>query len=106
MPRNLRTLVPEGTVPVAVGLVVTGIAAYGFRSLTRHGLGTDASTPVNQLWFATFILAPGFFLPVEQEVGRALAHRRALGEGGLPVVRKAATEAGEKLTSFVRDSAA
>ena len=71
MPRNLRTLVPEGTVPVAIGLVVTGLAAYGFLSLTRHGLGTDASTPVNQLWFATFILAPGFFLPVEQEVGRA-----------------------------------
>ena len=89
MPRNLRTLVPEGTVPVAIGLVVTGLAAYGFLSLMRHGLGTDASAPVNQLWFATFILAPGFFLPVEQEVGRALAHRRALGEGGLPVLRKA-----------------
>jgi O-antigen/teichoic acid export membrane protein len=82
--------VPEGTVPVAVGLVISGLSAYGFLSLTRYGLGTDASTPVNQLWFATFILAPGFFLPVEQEVGRALAHRRALGQGGLPVLRKAA----------------
>ena len=81
---------PEGTIPVAIGLVITGLSAYGFLSLTRYGLGTDASTPVNQLWFATFILAPGFFLPVEQEVGRALAHRRALGEGGLPVLRKAA----------------
>jgi hypothetical protein len=74
--------VPEGTIPVAIGLVITGLSAYAFLSLTRYGLGTDASTPVNQLWFATFILAPGFFLPVEQEVGRALAHRRALGEGG------------------------
>ena len=81
---------PEGTLPVAIGLIVTGLSAYGFLSLTRYGLGTDASTPVNQLWFATFILAPGFFLPVEQEVGRALAHRRALGQGGLPVLRKAA----------------
>ncbi|HET9600387.1 MAG TPA: hypothetical protein VFP08_02310, partial [Acidimicrobiales bacterium] len=89
-PRNLRTLVPEGTFPVAVGLIVTGLSAYGFLSITRFGLGTDASAPVNQLWFATFILAPGFFLPVEQEVGRALAHRRALGQGGLPVLRKAA----------------
>ena len=75
---------------MAIGLVITGLSAYAFLSLTRYGLGTDASTPVNQLWFATFILAPGFFLPVEQEVGRALAHRRALGEGGLPVLRKAA----------------
>ena len=75
---------------MAVGLIVTGLSAYGFLSITRFGLGTDASAPVNQLWFATFILAPGFFLPVEQEVGRALAHRRALGQGGLPVLRKAA----------------
>jgi O-antigen/teichoic acid export membrane protein len=89
-PRTARTVVPEGTIPVAVGLVISGLSAYGFLSLTAHGLGTDAAKPVNQLWFATFILAPGFFLPVEQEVGRALAHRRALGQGGLPVLRKAA----------------
>jgi O-antigen/teichoic acid export membrane protein len=82
--------VPEGTIPVAVGLVISGLAAYGFLSLIAHGLGTDAAKPVNQLWFATFILAPGFFLPMEQEVGRALAHRRALNQGGLPVLRKAA----------------
>ncbi len=81
---------PEGTIPVAAGLVISGLSAYGFLSLTRYGLGTNASKPVAQLWFATFILAPGFFLPIEQEVGRALAHRRALGQGGLPVLRKAA----------------
>jgi O-antigen/teichoic acid export membrane protein len=88
-PRGAKALVPEGTIPVAVGLVISGLSAYGFLSLTRHGLGTDAAKPVAQLWFATFILAPGFFLPIEQEVGRALAHRRALGQGGLPVLRKA-----------------
>jgi O-antigen/teichoic acid export membrane protein len=40
------------------------------------------------MWFAVFALAPGFFLPLEQELGRALSHRRAIGEGGRPVVRK------------------
>ena len=35
-----------------------------------------------------FALAPGFFLPVEQEISRAIAHRRALGQGAWPVVRK------------------
>jgi O-antigen/teichoic acid export membrane protein len=89
LPRKVRALVPEGTLPVGLGLLISGFSAYAFLSLTRHGLGTDASKPVAQLWFATFILAPGFFLPVEQEVGRALAHRRALGQGGLPVLRKA-----------------
>src|SRR4051812_611172 len=76
--------------PVGLGLVISGIATYGFLSITKRALGEDEFAPLSLLWFITFILAPGFFLPVEQEVGRALAHRRALGEGGLPVVRKAA----------------
>jgi O-antigen/teichoic acid export membrane protein len=85
-----RSPLPEGTVPVAIGLVVSGIATYGFLIITKRALGEDAFTPVSLLWFLTFILAPGFFLPVEQEVGRALAHRRALKQGSLPVVQKAA----------------
>lgn len=36
-------------------------------------------------------MGPGLFLPIEQEVSRALAERRARGEGGAPVVRRAAT---------------
>jgi O-antigen/teichoic acid export membrane protein len=40
------------------------------------------------MWFAVFALAPGFFLPLEQELGRALSHRRAIGDGGQPVVQK------------------
>ena len=40
------------------------------------------------MWFIAFALIPGFFLPIEQEVSRALAHRRAIGEGGLPIVKR------------------
>jgi O-antigen/teichoic acid export membrane protein len=36
-----------------------------------------------------FVLAPGIFLPVEQEVGRAIAARRARGIGGAPVAQRA-----------------
>jgi O-antigen/teichoic acid export membrane protein len=85
-----RSPLPEGTLSVGAGLVISGISAYLFLSIANSQLGKENFAPVSQLWFATFILAPGFFLPVEQELGRALAHRRALGEGGLPVVRKAA----------------
>jgi O-antigen/teichoic acid export membrane protein len=42
------------------------------------------------MWFIAFALAPGFFLPIEQEVSRAIAHRRALGQGGLPVIKRIA----------------
>ena len=85
-----RNPLPEGTFAVGVGLVISGLAAYAYLSLSRcRTLGSTAFAPVSVLWFSTFVLAPGFFLPVEQEVGRALAHRRALLQGGRPLVRKA-----------------
>ncbi len=79
---------PEGTLPVGLGLLIAGVASYAFFIVAKGALGDEDFKPVASLWFATFLLAPGFFLPLEQEVGRALAHRRALGQGGAPVVRK------------------
>ncbi len=66
---------------VGAGLIISGLAIYGFFAITGRVLSDEEFAPVSQVWFATFILAPGFFLPLEQEVGRALAHRRALGQG-------------------------
>jgi O-antigen/teichoic acid export membrane protein len=91
---TLRNPLPEGTVSVGAGLVISGLASYAYLSLSRRMLGEDAFAPLSVLWFSTFVLAPGFFLPVEQEVGRALAHRRALLQGGRPLVRRAAVLAG------------
>jgi O-antigen/teichoic acid export membrane protein len=80
---------PEGTIPVAVGLLVAGVCSFAFLRVGKEALGSDeAFKPVVSLWFATFALAPGFFLPLEQELGRALSARRVLGHGGRPVVKK------------------
>jgi len=96
-----RVPLPEGTISVGIGLLIAGVASYAFFKVGTWALGSDAAfAPVSALWFATFALAPGFFLPLEQELGRALAHRRALGQGGRPVVRKVAT-LGAVLASIV-----
>lgn len=80
---------PEGTIPVGIGLLVAGLASFAFLRVGKSALGGDeAFSPVLSLWFATFALAPGFFLPLEQELGRAISARRALGHGSRPVVRK------------------
>ena len=83
-----RTPLPDGTLPVGLGLLINGISSYAFFKIGQEALGKDDFKPIVALWFATFILAPGFFLPLEQEMGRALAHRRALGRGGRPIVRR------------------
>ncbi len=81
---------PEGTLPVALGLVISGICSYAFIAVASRALDDANQRALQQLWFGTFALAPGLFLPLEQEVGRALSHRRVHGLGGLPVIRRAA----------------
>jgi O-antigen/teichoic acid export membrane protein len=96
-----RAPLPEGTIPVALGLLVSGFANFAFLRVGKNAMGGDeAFAPVLSLWFATFALAPGFFLPLEQELGRALSGRRALGQGSRPVVAKV-TRLGIMLTSVV-----
>src|SRR6478736_5251091 len=82
--------VPEGTYAVGLGLVISGITAYGFQILAFKGLTKSEYAALNGLWILVFVVAPGFFLPLEQEVGRAVADRRSRDIGGGPVVRKAA----------------
>src|SRR5260221_11208269 len=42
------------------------------------------------IWGVIFTVAPGFFMPVEQEVSRAIASRGARGQGAGPLVKRAA----------------
>lgn len=81
---------------MAVALLVAGVATYLFFKVGTNAVGDTPEQrkenfkPLSSLWFATFALAPGFFLPLEQELGRAIGHRRAIGQGGRPVVAKVA----------------
>ena len=89
-PAPARTPLPEGTVPVGIALLRRRLRHV--RVLQgRHQRGRwfgRVRAPLASLWFATFALAPGLFLPLEQELGRAISHRRALTQGAHPVVRK------------------
>jgi O-antigen/teichoic acid export membrane protein len=80
---------PEGTLAVGAGLLVGGITAYGFLAISARALGPEAYAPLGVLWALMYVAGPGFFLPLEQEVARALASRRARGLGGGPIVRRA-----------------
>jgi len=89
---------PEGTYAVGAGIAIAGVTAYAFLSLSYRQLTTVHSTvdysALFGLWVIVFTLTPGLFQPLEQEVGRALAHRRAQGIGGGPLVKRASTLGG------------
>ena len=97
---SARVPLPQGAIAIGIGLVVAGLSQYGFLAIAAHALGTQRYAPLATFWALLFVCAPGFFLPLEQEVGRALAARRARGEGGRPLVVKAAV-AGGGLTALL-----
>jgi len=84
-----RNPLPPGAGSVGVALVVAGLTAYGFLIVSARALGKDEYAPLSVLWVLALVGGPGFFLPVEQEIARAMADRRARGFGGGPVVRRA-----------------
>lgn len=92
-----RRPVPEGTYIVGAGLLVSGLTAYGFQIFAYRTLSKPDYAALTALWVFVFVLAPGFFLPLEQEVGRAVADRTAHHLGGGPVTRRAGL-AGAALT--------
>jgi O-antigen/teichoic acid export membrane protein len=85
---------PEGTLSVGAGLIVSGVTSYGFLAISARALGPEAYAPLGVLWALTYVVCPGVFLPLEQEVGRALSSRRAKGLGGGPLIRRAALAGG------------
>ncbi|MEO6469016.1 MAG: hypothetical protein ABIP21_07945 [Acidimicrobiia bacterium] len=86
-----RDAVPEGTFAVGGGLMITAITTYIFLIVVRKALPDDQIfNAFNAFWSFIFVAGPGLFLPLEQEVGRALAHRTAQGVGGGPLVHRAA----------------
>lgn len=84
-----KSPLPEGTLAVGAGLIVAGVTAYGFLAISARALGPVRYAPLGVLWALMFVAGPGFFLPLEQEVSRALASRRARGIGGGPLIRRA-----------------
>lgn len=87
---SVRAALPEGSVAVAIGVFVAGVAAFGFLSVSARALGPSRYSDLAALWILGFIAGPGVFMPLEQELARAIAARRAKGLGARPVLQRAA----------------
>src|SRR5262245_3284368 len=86
-----RNPLPTGTFAVGAGLLVAGLSAYGFLAVAHQPLTKAVYLRLSATWSLVFLIGPVLFLPLEQEISRALAERRTQGLGGAPVVRRAAT---------------
>jgi O-antigen/teichoic acid export membrane protein len=92
--------VPPGTLAVGGGLLILGLAAYGYLALAGRSLGPEAFAPVAAMWVLVNSAGPGAFQPLEQEVARAVAARHAHSVGARPTLVKAAVLGAGMLFAF------
>ena len=93
-PAAVRRVLPRGTLQVAAGLAVLGAASYVYLSLAARTLSPQRFGEISVLYSLVYTAGPGAFLPIEQELARGLADRRARGLGGRPLVRLATVLSG------------
>ena len=101
-----RNPLPAGSLTVGAGLLISGVCTYAFLAIAGHSLSAERYSSFAGFWALLFVVAPGIFLPLEQELGRAIAARRARGDGDGPVVRRCALIGGGFLASLLAGSLA
>jgi O-antigen/teichoic acid export membrane protein len=89
-----RNPFPEGSATIGLWLVVAGVTAYLFLAVSGQVLGSERYSALAVLWAVAFAAAPGFFQPLEQELARAIAARRARRLGSAPVIQRGAMTGG------------
>jgi O-antigen/teichoic acid export membrane protein len=92
--RRVARVLPAGTGTVGLWVGVSGVLAYVFLAATGRALGASEASGLSTLWVVGFLLGNACGLPVEQEVSRAIATRRAQGVGVGPAIRRAAAASG------------
>ena len=76
---------PPGTIPVGGGVCALALASYVYLAIAGRTLSVDGLAGLSVLWSLAFSVGTGLFLPLEQELTRVVAARRARGEGARPV---------------------
>lgn len=83
------------------GLLVVGIAGYGFIALSGRTLSTADAAAVSSLYLMINIIGPGVFVALEQETSRSVSAALARGQHAAPVARRALTLAGAILAGVL-----
>ena len=79
--RRLDVRPLTGLRSTGAGIMGAGICTYAFLTLAARVLGPTDFAPVSALWALVFVVGPGLFLPLQQEMGRLLAPQRTTRGG-------------------------
>lgn len=87
--RRLRLAFPPGAMAVGLGLVAYGASSYAVLAVAARQLDARHYAAFSAFWALLNIAGIGLFLPLDQEVSRGVADRRARNEGRGALVRRA-----------------
>ena len=76
---------------VGIGIAVLGLASSAYLSISGRALGPAAFAPLGTLWILVNAAGPALFQPLEQELGRGIAHARAIGTGARSLLLRSGT---------------
>lgn len=99
--RAVLAALPRGAISVGTGLLVLGATSYAFLLVAARSTTPAAFAGLSVLYVLVYTLGSGLFIPFEQEVGRALADRRARGLGGGSLLNRAVCLAAAVLGALV-----
>ena len=85
---QLRAVMRNGQSALTMGLLFDGVSSYIFLTASGRALGPDRFAIVSVLWVVLFLVGNGLFIPIEQELSRSIAARRARGQGAASLVRR------------------
>ncbi len=88
--RRLLATLPPGTIPVAAGVGIYGVASYVFLAIAGHALPAAKMAELSVLWSTVFALILGIFMPVEQGITRMVSAAHATGQPIRPLLIRAA----------------
>jgi O-antigen/teichoic acid export membrane protein len=91
---RITSALPTGTLVTGLGVGLLGLASYVHLAVAGHTLSPVQMADLSVLWAVVFSLGYGLFLPVEQELTRVVAARRARGQGTRPAWRRGFALAG------------
>nr|HMS25108.1 hypothetical protein [Acidimicrobiia bacterium] len=88
--KKIVDTIPPGTFAIAAGMIVGALTGYIVVILVNRAVGDRAYAGFGAFWSLIFVVGPGLFLPLEQEISRAISHRAAHKDGSQPIIRIAA----------------
>jgi len=85
--QKILDTVPRGTFAIGSGMGIGAITGYIVVIAVNHSVGDRQYAGFGAFWSLIFVVGPGLFLPLEQEISRAISHRAAREDGSANLLK-------------------